>query len=74
MFIFFSCNTRTSKKKRLTRETFIEIKKLFKIDGIDIDKILVSKEEPYGKKKSFKYYIGCDNHDYFGPLCINPLR
>ena len=28
-----------------------------KIDGIDVNKILVLKEEPYATKDSFKYFI-----------------
>ena len=28
-----------------------------KIDEIDVNKILVSKEKPYGTKNSFKYFI-----------------
>ena len=35
-------------------------KLLFKIDETDINKIFVSKREPYGRKKSFKYFIGYD--------------
>ena len=29
------------------------------------------KKKPYGKKSSFKYFIGYNDHDYFRPLCIN---
>ena len=32
-------------------------KKIFNIDDIDVDKILVSKKESYGKNNSFKYWI-----------------
>ena len=35
--------------KNIKKVAFIE-KKLFKIDDIDGNKILVSKKEPYGKK------------------------
>ena len=28
-----------------------------KIDDIDVNKLLVSKEEPYGTKNSFKYFM-----------------
>ena len=37
--------------------------KKIKIDDIDVNKILVSKEEPYSTKNSFKYFIGY-------PLCM----
>ena len=32
-------------------------KKIFNIDDIDTNKILVSKKERYGKHDSFKYFI-----------------
>ena len=41
-----------------------------KIDGIDVDKILVSREESYGTKNSFKYFIGYNDNDVIRPLCI----
>ena len=40
------------------------------VHGIDINKILASKEEPYGTKKSFKYFIGYSDNDVIRPLCI----
>ena len=33
-------------------------KKIFHIRDIDVNKILVSKKEQYGKYNSFKYFIG----------------
>ena len=44
-------------------------KKVFKIDEIDVGKILVWKKEPYGANKSIKYFIGY-NDDVIRPLCI----
>ena len=38
-------------------------KKVVKIDDTDVNKILVSKEEPYGTKNSFKYFIGYNDND-----------
>ena len=50
---------------------FYWTKILFKIDDIDVNKILISKKELFSKKKLFKYYIGgYDDHDYLGPLWI----
>ena len=40
-----------------------------KIDDIDVNKVLVSKEEPYGTKNSFKYFIRY-NDNVIRPLCI----
>ena len=39
-------------------------------DDIDANKILLSEEEPYGIKNSFKYFIGYNNNDVIRPLCI----
>ena len=50
--------------------TFTKAKKVVKIGNIDVNKILVSKEEPYGTKNSFKYFIGYNDNDVIRPLCI----
>ena len=36
--------------KKINKTNFYKTKKLFKIEDIDINKILVSKKESYGKK------------------------
>ena len=46
---------------------FYRTKRLF--NDIDVNKILISKKEHYGKKDSFTYITGYDD-DYIGPLCI----
>ena len=56
--------------KKINKSNFYRNKKLFNIDDIDVNKILVSKKETDGKKGSFKYFIGYNDHDYIGPLCI----
>ena len=58
--------------KKINKINFYKNKKLFKIEDIDIDKILVSKKESYGKKNSLKYFIGYndDDDDVIRPLCI----
>ena len=38
-------------RQKNQKNFFYKNKKIFKIDDIDVNKILVSKEEPYGKKK-----------------------
>ena len=50
-------------KEKINKRIFYRNKRLFKIDDIDVDKILISKKEPYGNAKSFKYIIGYDDHD-----------
>ena len=44
-------------------------KKIFNIDDIDVNKILVSKKEPYGTKNALKYFIGY-NDDVIRPLFV----
>ena len=45
-------------------------KKIFKINDIDVNKILVSKKEKYGKYNSFKYFIGHNDNDVIRPLYL----
>ena len=56
--------------KKIKKSDFYKNKKVTKIDDIDVNKILVSKEEPYGTKNSFKYFIGYNDNDVIRPLCI----
>ena len=41
-------------EKKINKSNFYKNKKLFNVYGIEVDKILTSKKEPYGKKSSFK--------------------
>ena len=72
---FFSLSIRISRTnvnfgdKKNLKSDFYKNKKVVNIDDIDVNKILVSKEEPYGTKNSFKYFIGY-NDNVIGPLCI----
>ena len=45
-------------------------KKIFNIDGIDVNKILVSKKVLYGKNNSLKYFIGYNDNDIIRPLFV----
>ena len=56
--------------KKILKNDFYKKKKAFKIDEIDVDKILVSKKEPYGIIKSIKYFIGCNVDDVIRALSI----
>ena len=56
--------------KKIKKSDFYKNKKVTNIDDIDANKILVSKEEPYGTKNSFKYFIGYNNNDVIRPLCM----
>ena len=45
-------------------------KKLFNIDDIDVNKILISNEELYGKNNSLIYVIGYNDNAVIRPLCL----
>ena len=56
--------------KKIKKSIFYINKKAFELDDIDINKISISKEEPYGSNKSIKYFIGYDDNYVIRPLCI----
>ena len=56
--------------KKINKSDFYRNTKVVKIDDIDVNKILVSKEKPYGIKDSFKYFIGYIDNDFIVPLFI----
>ena len=58
------------KTKKIKKSNFYKNRKLFKIEDIDINNILVSKKELYGTKNSFKYFIGYNDENVIRPLCI----
>ena len=43
---------------------------MFKIYDVDVNKILVSKKEPYGTKNALKYFIGYNDNDAIRSLCV----
>ena len=54
--------------------TLTKIKTPFHIDDLDVNKILVSKKEPYGKNDSLIYFIGYNYNDVIRPLCLDLSR
>ena len=44
--------------KKINKSNFYKNKKLFNLNDIDVNKILVSKKESYGTKDLLKYFIG----------------
>ena len=57
--------------KNITKSNFYnKNKNIFNICDIDINKILVSKKEKYGKYDSFKYFIGYNDNDAIRPLYL----
>ena len=49
--------------KKINKSNFYKNKILLNIYDIESAKILVSKKEPYGKKSSFKYFLGYNDDD-----------
>ena len=58
----------TKKSKKLT---FKKNKKLLQINDIDVNKISVSKKEPYDKKSAFEHIIGYNDNGVIRPLHLN---
>ena len=56
--------------KKIKKTELYKNKKIFNIDDIDANKILVSKKEQYGKYNSFKYFIGYNDNDVIKPLYL----
>ena len=56
--------------KKINKNNFYKNKKLFKIEDIDINKILFFKKESYGTKNYLKYFAGYNDDDAIRPLCI----
>ena len=58
-------------KKNIKKSDFYnKNKKIFNIDDIDVNKILVSKKEQYGKYNSVKYFIDYNDNDVIKPLYL----
>ena len=74
----FSSSIRMSGKniifgnKKIKKGNIYKNKKL-KIDDIDVNKILISKKEIYGKKSLSKYLIRYSDDDVIRTLCIKHL-
>ena len=49
-------------------------KKIFNIDDIDVNKILISKKVSYRKNNSCKYFIGYNDNDIIEPLYLGLLQ
>ena len=61
--------------KKTNKSNFYKNKKLFKIDDIDVDKILISKKVSYSiSKGSFKYFIGYNEDNVIRPIYTKFLQ
>ena len=61
-------------EKKINKSNLYKNKNLFNIHDLDVNKILVSKNESYSTKNSFKYLIGYNDDDVVRPLCIKLLQ
>ena len=57
-------------KKIKKRDFYNKNKKIFNINDIDNNEILVSKKEKSVKYNSFKYFIGYNDNDIIEPLYL----
>ena len=58
------------RQKKNKKSDFYKNKKIKSIEDIDVNKILISKKEPYGIKNSYKYFIGYNNNDVIRSLFV----
>ena len=75
--LFFSQNIRMSisninfsDKKIKKTDFYNKNKKIFNINDIDINKILIYKKETYDKYNSSKYFIGYNDNGIIRPLYL----
>ena len=57
-------------RQKNQKSDFYKNKNVTKSDDIDVNKILVSKKEPYVTKNSFKYFIRYNDNDVIRPLFV----
>ena len=57
-------------RQKNQKSDFYKNKKVFQIDYIDVNNVLVSKKEAYGTKKSFKYFIEYNDNDVIRSLLV----
>ena len=57
-------------KKNLKKDFYNKNKEIFDINDIDVNKIVVSKKEKYGKYNLFKYFIEYNDNDVIKTLYL----
>ena len=55
---------------KIEKSDFYKNKKIFNIDDIDVNEILVSKKAPYGTNNALKYFIGYNDNNVIRPLYL----
>ena len=56
--------------KKIKKSHFYKNKKILNINDIDVNNILVSKKEKYGKYDSFQHFIGYNDNNVIKPLYL----
>ena len=75
LFFFTVYKNERKEHKNIKKSDFYnKNKKIFNIDDIDANKILVSKKGPYSKNNSLIYFIGYNDNDVTRPLCLKLSR
>ena len=59
-----------SNDKKIKKSDFYNNKKVFKVDDVNVNKILVSKKDLHDTKNALKYFIICNDNDVIRPLCV----
>ena len=54
----------------INKSNFYKKEKLFSIYDMEVDNLLISKKESYGKKSSFKVFLGYNDDDVIRPFCL----
>ena len=57
-------------QKQINKSVFYKNKKVFQLVDIDVNKIVVSKEEPCSTKNALKQFIAYNGNDVVRPLCL----
>ena len=57
--------------KKVEKIDFYKNKKLHQVNNIDVNKIVISKKEPYDKKNAFENILGYNDNDVIRPLYLN---
>ena len=63
-------NTNFNDEKIKKGDFYNKNKKIFNIDHIAVNKILIFKKKTYGEYNSFKYFIGYNDNDVIRPLYL----
>ena len=68
--IIMSGNSIKFDDKKIKKSDFYKNKKIFNINDIDVNSILVSKKEKYAKCNSFQHFIGYNDNNVIEPLYL----